>query len=531
MKRIGPPSNAAVKVTRDASVRLTNSVTPLVPLSGLDGAFLTLETPATPMHVGSLHVFTKPRGYKGDFYRTIKRRLAGRMDVAPIFRRRLAPMPLQFANPVWVADDNVDLDFHVRRVPVPAPGSLAALEACVATLHSELMDRSRPLWMVYVFERLAAGRLAFYIKIHHAVLDGAASVALADAFFDTSPQPRRRSHRNRHAARGGHAPAVIALASAAFRHDAAQYVKLLRHIPELVRTLATVARDSDTGTGGQLWRNFSFGPRTPLNVTVTAERGFVGLSIPLAEVKAVAAKHAVTVNDVVLALCSGALRRYLARHGGIPKKPLIAAMPISLREPGNMDFTIEATMIPVSLATHIADPVRRLRAVHAAAEATKSVARRAKSVIPTDFPSIGVPWILGALTSLVGRSHVADAIPPIANVVISNIAGVPVPLYSAGARMYAYWPLSIVEHGLGLNITVMSYAGRLGFGFTVASCAVPDPRELAADLTAAHVELHGHSPSRLAAPARLAARRSAKTRKPPVPTTLNRRRSNHVQSA
>jgi len=502
-----------------------STATALVPLSGLDGAFLTLETPETPMHVGSLHVFARPRGYKGNFYRTIKRRLAGRMDVAPIFRRRLAPMPLQFANPVWVADDSVDLDFHVRRVPVSAPGSLTALEACVAELHSQLMDRSRPLWMVYVFDGLAANRLAFYIKIHHAVLDGAASVALADAFFDTSPQPRRRSHRDRHAARGGHAPAVIALAAAAFRHDAAQYVKMLRHLPDAVRALASVARDSRAGTGGQLWRNFSFGPRTPLNVTITAERGFAGLSIPLGEVKAVAAKHAVTVNDVVLALCSGALRRYLARHGGVPRKPLIAAMPISLREPGNTEFTIEATMVPVSLATHIADPLRRLRAVHASAEATKSVARRAKSVIPTDFPSIGMPWILGALTSLVGRSHVASAIPPIANVVISNVTGVPVPLYSAGARMNAYWPVSIVEHGMGLNITVMSYAGKLGFGFTVASCAVADPRELPEDLAAAHAELQGH------APVRLAARRSGKTRKPAAAAIRIRRGGSHAQSA
>jgi len=493
----------------------------MVPLSGLDGAFLTLETPETPMHVGSLHVFAKPRGYKGNFYRTIRRRLAGRLDVAPIFRRRLAPMPLQFANPVWVTDDGLDLDFHVRRVRVSAPGSLAALEECVAELHTQLMDRSRPLWMVYVFDGLTSSRLAFYIKIHHAVLDGAASIALADAFFDVSRHPHRRAHREHHAAHGTHPPALIALAAAAFRHDAAQYVKLLRHLPETVRTLASVARESKAGTGAQLWRNFSFGPRTPLNVTVTAERGFAGLSIPLAEVKQVAARHAASVNDVVLALCSGALRRYLGRHGGIPRKPLIAAMPISLREPGKVEFTIEATMVPVSLATHISDPVRRLKAVHASAEATKSVARRAKAVIPTDFPSIGVPWVLGALTSLVGRSHVADAIPPIANVVISNVSGVPVPLYSAGARMNTYWPISIVEHGMGLNITVISYAGRLGFGFTVASCAVPDPREFATDLAAAHAELCDYA----------TARRARKTSKSSAAAPQMRRRSSHVQSA
>jgi diacylglycerol O-acyltransferase / wax synthase len=503
------------------------AATALVPLTGLDGAFLSLETPATPMHVGSLHVFARPRGYRGDFYRAVKRMLARRLDVAPIFRRRLASMPLQFANPVWVYDDSVDLDFHVRRVPVTAPGTEAALEACVATLHSELMDRSRPLWQVYVFDGLTAGRLAFYIKIHHAVLDGEAAVKLADAFFDTSRHPHRRLHRDQRRASGRRTPDVMALATAAFRHDATQYVKLLRYLPEAVRTLTGVVRGPGAATGAQLRRNVSFGPRTPLNVTVTAARGFAGLSIPLAEVKAVAARHGATVNDVVLTLCGGTLRRYLARHGGVPRKPLIATMPISLRDPGNAEFRVEATLSLVSLATNIADPVRRLRAVHAAANATKTLARRTRSVIPTDFPSIGIPWILGALTSLVGRSHVADMIPPIANVVISNIAGLPVPLYTAGARLLAYWPLSIVEHGIGLNITVISCSGKLGFGFTVASCAVPEPRELAADLTAAHAELRRRAP----AAARRAPRGPHRARKPLNTPTRGRRRGSHAQSA
>jgi diacylglycerol O-acyltransferase len=191
----------------------------------------------------------------------------------------------------------------------------------------------------------------------------------------------------------------------------------------------------------------------------------------------------------VLALCSGALRGYLAHHGGIPKKPLTAAMPISLREAGNNEYTTQAAMPLVNLQTHIADPVRRLRAIRDSAGAVKAMVRQARSVVPMDFPSIGVPWVLHALAKLYGRSRVAGVMPVLANVVISNIPGPQVPLYAAGARMNTYWPVSIVEHGLGLNITVLSYAGAMGFGFTTARAAVPDAHQLTDALAASFDQL------------------------------------------
>jgi hypothetical protein len=169
-------------------------------------------------------------------------------------------------------------------------------------------------------------------------------------------------------------------------------------------------------------------------------------------------------------------------------------MPISLRAAGNTDYTTQATLSLVNLNTQIADPVQRLHAIRDAAGAVKALARRAKGVIPTDFPSIGVPWLLHGLATLYGRSGLAAAIPPIANVVISNVPGPQVPLYAAGARMATYWPLSIAEHGLGLNITVMSYAGAMGFGFTTARAAVPEAREFSAALQAALRELVAASP-------------------------------------
>ena len=474
-------------------------------LSGIDGAFLFLETPQTPMHVASVHLFDLPPGYRRDFHAAIKRQLAGRLHLAPIFQRKLAPMPLQFASPVWIHDDDVDLDYHVQRVTLPPPGTLTQFEECAGRLHSELMDRSRPLWRAYVIDGLQNGQVGYYIKAHHAALDGQAGVLLARALFDLTPRPRAVRLPQRSGADQAEKPGMAELAAAALRHDAGQYIKLVRHLPEVVRTLAGMFGTTGEARRGQVGQNFAFGPHTPLNVPITAERGFAGLSLPLDELKRLAVVHEAKLNDIVLALCSGALRRYLAHHGGIPRKPLTAAMPISLREAGNTEYTTQATMPLVNLQSHIADPLRRLRAIRDAAGAVKAMVRRAKGVVPTDFPSIGAPWLLQGLAALYQRSQTIGVIPPLANVVVSNVPGPQVPLYAAGARMSTYWPMSIVEHGVGLNITVMSYAGAMGFGFTTARCAVADAHQLSHALSAAFDELVAKS--RNAKPGRTAAGR------------------------
>lgn len=458
------------------------------PLSGVDAAFLHLETPETPMHVASVSLFDLPPRYRHDFHAEVKRKLARRLHLAPVLHRRLAPMPLQFANPVWVDDDAVDLDHHVQRVTLPPPGTMTQFDDCVGRLHAELLDRSRPLWRLHVIDGLESGQVGYYFKAHHAALDGQAGIELARTLFDPSPRaPAVPRARGRIAAEH---PGAVDLAAAALRHDAGQYIKLVRHLPDVVRTLAGLLGSARAGgSSGRLGQNFAFGPPTPLNVPITAERGFAGLSLPLDALKALAADHGAKLNDVVLALCSGALRRYLARHGGIPKKPLTAAMPISLREAGNTDYTTQATMPLVNLHTHVADPVRRLCAIRDAAGAVKAMVQQARDVMPMDFPSIGVPWLLHGLARLYGRSHLAGVMPVLANVVISNIPGPRVPLYVAGARMSAYWPVSIVEHGLGVNVTVISYAGSMGFGFTTARAAVPDAHLLTNALVEAFEEL------------------------------------------
>ncbi len=463
------------------------------PLSGLDGAFLHLETPETPMHVGSLHLFDLPPGHRGDFHAAVKR----------LMKR--------------------------RRVTLPPPGTQAQLEDLTGRLHSVLLDRSRPLWRLYVIDGLASGQAGYYVKVHHAVLDGQAGVLLAQALFDVTPRPRATPRT-----RGGPAPAehpgMIELAAAALKHDVGQYVRLLRHLPEVARTLAGLVGGSSRLGAGRLGQNFSFGPHTPLNVPITGERGFATATLPLAALKQLAVRHEAKLNDVVLALCSGALRRYLAHHGGIPKKPLTAAMPISLRAAGNTEFRTQATMTVVNLQTHLKDPVRRLHAIRDAAGAAKALTGRARNLLPTDFPTFFTPWALQGLAWLYGRTGLAGRIPPIANVVVSNVPGPQVPLYAAGARMATYWPLSITEHGVGLNLTVMSYAGTMGFGFTTARNAVPDAHRLSVALTEAFDELVAASAPKASNPsdasgrskaptapeaARPATRRPAATKAPP----------------
>jgi WS/DGAT/MGAT family acyltransferase len=467
------------------------------PLSGLDALFLHLETPETPMHVGALHLLAAPPGDASAYVAAVRRHLAARLHLSPVFTRRLALMPFAFANPVWVRADTVDLHAHVRHVKLPAPGTFAQLEATVARLHARPLERDRPMWRLHVIEGLASGELALYTKIHHATLDGAASVAFATALLDRTPRPRAVP-ASAHSARGEH-PGLVAMLGAVVRISAAQAVRAAQRLPDLAGALTTlVARSGTTSDPGGRRGAFRFAPRTPLNAAIGRTRAVATLSIPLPAVLRVADRHQVTVNDVVLAVVSGALRRHLTSHGGLPAEPMIAAVPVSLREVGNTEATTLATMSRMGLATDVPEPLARLRAIHAGSGRTKSLARKLRSIIPTDFPSPGMPWLFGAAAALYGRARLADRIPPLANLVISNFPGPTTPLYLAGARLLTWWPLSIVEHGLGVNVTVQSYAGSLEFGIVAARDALRDTAGFARAMRAAFAELQalrGHAGS------------------------------------
>jgi WS/DGAT/MGAT family acyltransferase len=455
-------------------------------LSGLDATFLYLETPEMPMHVGALHLFELPPGYKGKFVTALRKHIESRLPVTPALRRKLWWMPLNLANPAWV-DAVPDMKQHIVEIKLPKGAGLPELQAEVSRLHPVLLDRKKPLWKFHVFEGLAPSpdgrkRVAMYTQLHHAAVDGQAAVALANAILDVTPEPRAIEIRPSKRPRTFRLD-MTEMLRGVIGNQAQKVAAIVRNLPGTVGTLKDAASQAVSTsallTGKKGAGNLALAPRTPLNCSITAGRAFGSVSIPLPELKALGRAHEATINDMVLMLCSTALRRHYAKQRALPRKSLIAAVPISLREKGDTTSDNQASMSLISLGTNIADPQRRLAHIKAATAAMKSTMGPLKSILPTDFPSMGVPWLMEAVTALYGKAKVADRIPQVANVVISNVPGPPVPLYMAGARMLTNYPASIIVHGLALNITVQSYDQSLDFGLMADAAAMPDVADFA----------------------------------------------------
>jgi diacylglycerol O-acyltransferase / wax synthase len=463
-------------------------------LSGLDATFLHLESPETPMHVGALHIFDLPKGFKGKFVTALRKHMAERLPLAPPLRRRLWMMPMNITNPVWV-DAEPDMAKHIveHKLPARTRNGAAALEKMVGKLHVELLDRRRPLWKFHVIEGLSAAadghqRVAMYTQLHHAAVDGQAAVALANAILDMSAEPEARdikaSSREKQ-----FKLSMVEMISGAITSEVQQITHLIRSLPETAGSLGgaagRMAARSALISGRKAMGSLGLAPRMALNEPVTAARAFAAVTLPLPELKALGKAHEATLNDVVLWLCSTAMREHFAAKRELPKKSMVAAVPVSLRAKGDTAADNQASMTLLSLGTNVADPRKRLAHIKAATQSMKSTLSKVKNVLPTDFPSIGVSWLTEAASAVYRRATGSDKIPSVANVAISNVPGPPVPLYLAGARMLTNYPCSIVTHGMGLNITVQSYAQSLDFGLMADAKAMPDVRKLADEVTQA----------------------------------------------
>jgi WS/DGAT/MGAT family acyltransferase len=443
-------------------------------LKGLDASFLYMETPETPMHVAGCTLFDLPDAYKGRFHQVYRDFLATRLDLAVIFRRKLANTTLALDHPLWVEDTAFDLDYHVRGLVLPAPGSFEQLEQTVARLHGELLDRNRPLWQFTIIEGLADGRAALYSKVHHAALDGGAGMVLTQAMYDVTPHPRAPVAPPATPLPSVQPGLMVGL-SGLYVDFLRRQVDALQRFPDLLRAVNNVllpaipegATLRDLIPSGKMPRLPPLvAPRTKLNVQITGERSYAARSLPLAPARRLAKAAGAKLNDVVMAVCAGALRSYLGGRKGLPKRPLVAFVPVSLRELGNKDMTNQVTGMLCSLATNIADPVARLEEIVASSKASKKLSADTKDAMPGDFSFIGAPVILSALAKAYGRSGVSNWVNPPANVVISNVPGPPVPLFCAEARVSGLYPVSIPAHGMALNITVQSYVDNLDFGLT-----------------------------------------------------------------
>ncbi len=439
------------------------------------------------MHVGSLTIYEPPADLVGSFADRVREHLARRLHLAPLLHQRLEQMPLELGHPVWVEAGDVDLQWHVRGERLKRPGSLAQLEARVAELHAQTLDRTRPLWQFTVFDGLSGGRVAMFARVHHAALDGAAGVQLAHAMMDLGPVPRDVAPAH---ARQARETGKRKLLGELFSNSVAQYAKLAKSMPDALRAVAGSAREMAGKLKHPLaLREELLAPKTRFNAQIGARRAFATLSLPLEQAKAVGAACGATVNDVLLATVSGALVRYLKRHRDLPRRSLVAAVPINLRDADASSGGNQVTMLPTSLATDERDAGTRLAAIHAGMNRLKATTAGYRQLIPTDFPSLGAPWLFGGLTRLFERTRLADRIPLPANLVVSNVPGPPVPLYLAGARMRGYFPVSIVVHGLALNLTVHSYDGQLDIGVVACPDNVPDLPQLIDDLRAAFDDL------------------------------------------
>ncbi|SHN63486.1 WS/DGAT/MGAT family O-acyltransferase [Bradyrhizobium erythrophlei] len=478
-------------------------------LSAMDASFLYLETPEMPMHVGSMAIFRLPEGYKGDFFEDFKAMIASRMHIAPILKARLEKAPLDIDHPSWVEDDQFDIDRHIFRASLPAPRDRATLERIVGWMHAKLLNRARPLWEFYVFEGMKDNEIGLYSKMHHACIDGGAGAALTNMIYDLTPVPREveppterakvdqeprdiaanlldsyqqlwREPFNASAAaksielpRSGKSDlGSILFDNAMFQIENA--IKFAGNVPTLLKSVSdVVGKIADPKSRESLAGMMS--PPTPLNKQISSERSFAGVSIPLSRAKAVAKAANGKLNDVVLAISSGVVRRYLIERGALPTKSMTAGVPISLREEGNTDANNQVFGMICSIATNVEDPRTRLETIIAQSTKSKEMSHPLRALMPQvqNISMLGAPIMMQILALLYSRSNLSDVLPPAANITVSNVPGPRQTLYAAGAELLHIFPVSISTHGLALNITVQSYRDQLDFGFISGANIIP----------------------------------------------------------
>jgi diacylglycerol O-acyltransferase len=460
-------------------------------LSGLDAAFLAMETDTVTGHVGSICIVdpaTVPGGVL-DVERL--RELVGeRLHLVPPFRRRLVGVPFGLDNPYWIEDPNFDLTYHVRALALPAPGNDRQLAEQAGRLHARHLDRSHPLWEMYLITGLAGGRAAIYTKVHHAAIDGVSGNDLLAALLDRSPEGRdlppappwecdEVPSQVERLVRGAVSLTGHPLRAAKLSLDMA------RRLPGVATSqgrprLPVIDRLLGRGAGAVLTSPPLRAPSTPFNKPITRWRRWAFRTLPLDDVKAVKNVHpGTTVNDVVMGLCAGALRRWLLDHDALPASPLVAAVPVSIRtkeREGTGGNAISAMVAP--LPTHLEDAGERLVAAHEAMGAAKDQHGALPATLLTDVAQFAMPALAGQAARLSARLRVLEFLKPF-NLIISNVPGPQVPLYYAGAELLALYPLSAIADGQGLNITVMSYRNGVYAGLVADRELVPDLEQLA----------------------------------------------------
>ncbi|HEX9731045.1 MAG TPA: wax ester/triacylglycerol synthase family O-acyltransferase [Thermoanaerobaculia bacterium] len=448
-------------------------------LSGIDATFLYLETPNAPMHIGGVSILD-PRTPSGGRLGLddLRRLMAARLHLSRTFRQRLVAVPLGLGRPYWIDDDAFDLAAHVERTRLPEPGGFRELAKLAAWEFAQPLDRARPLWHLLLVEGLERvpgappGSVALITRIHHAAIDGISGTEIMNALYDATPEPRE-----------------VPPPEGAPEEAVPGKLELLRrtggHVGAAGKALGRTVADTVGGAlkGGAAWGlkrikppPFPFtAPRTRLNARVGKRRAWWAARLDIERVKEVKRRSGTTVNDVVLAICAGALRRYLLAKDELPAEPLVAMVPISIRteeERGAMGNQVSAML--VSLATDEADPAARLARIRESALASKLYNQAIGARTLGDYGEVIPFGLAGVAARLYTRMNLAERHRPIFNLVITNVPGPQVPLYCGGARLLAHLGAAPIFDGMGLIMPVFSYAGTLSIAALTCPQMMPD---------------------------------------------------------
>lgn len=451
-------------------------------LSIMDSSWFSLETPETPMHVGGMQIYTYPEDAPEDYLQQQIKNMLEINEVRFPFNVKLK-MGLGGLSNAWVEDDKLDLDYHVSHLALPKPGKVRDLLVLVSQLHAQLMDRNRPMWETYVIEGLEGNRFVLYTKMHHSLIDGVAGMKLMQASLSEDgtdrDMPAPWAARENDAIKKKSARKRIKKNGNDMRSDGDLMAAITKQLTEQFSTLQGL-----TGVGKDIVekiRNPDFqgsvapyqAPKSIFNQRIGRARRFAAQSYSLSRIKAIGKKRGATLNDVVMAMCGGAIRRYLMEHNALPAEPIIANVPVSIR-PADGESTGNAiTTILGNLATHLDDPMERLNVVKKSMNDEKEkLSKMSKSEILIYTILVNMPFTVGQITTLAGR------VKPMYNVVISNVPGPREPLYYNGSELQANYPVSLLFNGQGMNITLTSYQDNIDVGIIACRDTVPSVQRL-----------------------------------------------------
>jgi WS/DGAT/MGAT family acyltransferase len=443
-------------------------------LNPLDASWLAVDSIDTPMHVGSLLIFQVPDGAPDDFAAKLFASLKSHTEAHPPWNLKLKSPALRRVLPVWTFEEDIDMDFHIRHSALPRPGGERELGVLVSRLHSRQLDFTRPLWESTLIEGLENNRMALYTKMHHSLVDGISGMRMLQRTMGESaaasrkmpppwaaPLPEKKKPSD---------DEPLPSPDGALKSVVSGLRKQARSVPELIRAMSRLMKGGDDH---ELIAPFA-APVSVLNYRITGARRFATQQYDLALLKKLAKAADATLNDVVLWLCATALRRFLKEAHHLPGRPLTSGIPVNVRPADDQEAGNAISFIMANLATDIADPRKRLKAICASTRAAKDhLQSLPRSAITQYTMLVMAPYILSLVSGIGGRTR------PVFNVTISNVPGPDKTLYFQGAKLEAMYPLSLLAHGGALNITCVSYDGKLNFGFTGARDTLPHMQRLA----------------------------------------------------